>query len=133
MSISDSDESESMVRGPGQYYEIVKISKGDIELAMRLPDDACPRRYCWWWTSLSFEWHLTPTEGCTFLTSKQRPPRIKYSDVPCCRCDPGSSVDHFEPREPDLEEDGIDPARWLEYRAEKWRPLLSPPESEKQE
>jgi hypothetical protein len=56
----------------------------DLKRVSELPRDQCPRRYCWWWRSLAFEWDLSPEEGCTFLKSK-KPPGYKHPDVPCKR------------------------------------------------
>ena len=87
----------------------------DIALARALPEGACPRRYCWWWRSLSFEWTISPRVGCTFLGADKG---VDWPNggVPCRRAYPTSSLDHFEPREPHLIEDGVVPA-WY-YRME---------------
>lgn len=34
-------------------------------------------------------------------------------DAPCMRCDSGSNVDQFEPREPHMLEDGVDGTAWF--------------------
>jgi len=94
------------------------LTEIDLTHAAKIPASGCPRRYCWWWISALFEWNLSPNEGCTLLQAK-KPPGYKYGDVPCCRSEPSSSFDHFEPREPFIEADGIDASRWLQYRAEK--------------
>lgn len=83
----------------------------DILRAKALPPGACPRRYCWWWRSLGFEWGASAAEGCTFLTS-EKPPDWPNADKPCVRADPASGTDHFEPREPHLIEDGLLP-QWF--------------------
>jgi hypothetical protein len=101
----------------GRLFKVVKPTENDLRLAAEIPADACPRRYCWWWTSLGFEWELAPIEGCTFLKTR-RPSHWKFANVPCCRSDPSSHVDHFEPRGPHIEEDRIDASRWLKYRFE---------------
>jgi hypothetical protein len=111
-------EQRTLVR----VLEVIDVSRDDLERAAAIPPHGCPRRYCWWWTNLSFEWELTPAEGCTLLKSEKRP-SWKYSDMPCCRSDPASHVDHFEPREPHIEADGIDPSGWLSYRSEKNKDL----------
>src|SRR5437016_13569406 len=64
------------------------------------PSD-CPRRYCWWWRSLSLEWDVPVKDGCTFLSAAKRS-AFRNADIPCCRCDPSSLLDHLEPREPHL-------------------------------
>src|SRR5262249_20861180 len=100
----------------------VASTESDIRKANVIPAGGCPRRYCWWWTSLSFEWNLTPQEGCTFLECP-KPPGFRFSDIPCCRSEPSSRIDHFEPREPHIRRDGIDPSRWLQTREEKNRDI----------
>lgn len=105
-------------RSPLRVLSGVDPSKEDLERAAALSPGDCPRRYCWWWISLAFEWHLPPAEGCTFLKAKKHPD-WKYADIPCCRSDPSSPLDHFEPREPQIEADNMDASGWLSYRDEK--------------
>ena len=100
------------------YFLQNRISDMDLPRAAELPPDACPRRYCWWWRSSMFEWNLTVSEGCTFLKS-EKPPGTTYGNVPCCRSDPSSNIDHFEPNEPYFESDQMDASRWLQFRTEK--------------
>jgi len=99
----------------GRIHEIVEISEDDLNRASLIPPDGCPRRYCWWWRSLSFEWDLPPIEGCTWLQC-DKPEHWHFTDVPCSRADPSSNIDHFEPREPHIERDNIDASRWMEAR-----------------
>lgn len=82
----------------------------DVLRAKALPPLACPRRYCWYWRSLKFEWDISPAEGCTFLSS-EKPSKWPHNDKPCVRADPAGK-DHFEPREPHMIEDGLLP-RWF--------------------
>ena len=65
----------------------------DIARAATIPLNSCPRKYCWWWKSLKFEWDISLAQGCEcqFL---------------CGRKDLGA-LDQYEPREPHLEEDGF--------------------------
>ena len=84
-------------------------SAEDVARAKALPRDACPRRYCWWWHSLSFDWTTPVKDGCTFLTA-DKPPDYPNEDCPCRRAEPASLIDHYEPREPHLIEDGVVPA-----------------------
>jgi hypothetical protein len=95
----------------GRLFLAVSPSLDDLNRAAKIPADQCPRRYCWWWQSLSFDWDRTPSEGCTFLTSP-KPPGMTNPDVPCSRCDSSSTVDHYEPREPHLLDDGFLVPRW---------------------
>ena len=83
----------------------------DIERARLLTDSSCPRRYCWWWRTLSFDWDTDVTQGCTFGSS-EKPPDWPKSEQACCRLDVTSSADHFEPRDPHMIEDGIVPG-WV--------------------
>ncbi|MFG0253458.1 MAG: hypothetical protein ACF8NJ_11365 [Phycisphaerales bacterium JB038] len=90
-------------------------SDEDIERALQIPRDQCPRRYCWWWRWLSFAWDVPISEGCTFVEDRDRgkvSPEWPNIDRPCCRCVPGSPADHYEPREPHMLEDGVDIHRW---------------------
>ena len=90
----------------GRVFEVITPSPGDITRANELPLTACPRRYCWWWQSLSFDWEIPANEGCTYL-NVPKPSHWLDTDKPCCRCDTSSQVDHYEPREPHLEHDGF--------------------------
>lgn len=84
----------------------------DLARVRALPATACPRRYCWWWRSLAFEWDVSAAEGCTFLES-EKPPEWLNPDEPCVRACPTAHRDHFEPREPHLIEDGLLPVWFL--------------------
>jgi hypothetical protein len=87
----------------------------DVARASNLRPDECPRRYCWWWRSLSFEWDISLSEGCVYDARKHPrflDPSWTDRDAPCCRRDPTSSVDRFESRDPHLEEDGFNAKRW---------------------
>ena len=55
---------------------------------------------------MQFDWDVAAAEGCTFLGA-DKPPGWKNADVPCCRC-AATHVDHFEPREPHLLDDGFE-------------------------
>ena len=57
----------------------------------------CPRRYCWWWHSLQFDFHLAPSEGRELA---ERWPRKYVKGGPiCCRASHGAKhKDHYEPR-----------------------------------
>lgn len=77
----------------------------------------CPRRYCWWWHSLTFDWDVPVSEGCTFLAAKKHPD-WRNAHTPCCRADEESRVDHFEPRDSTLAEDAVSANRFLPRDAE---------------
>ena len=80
-------------------------SAEDLDRARGLAQNDCPRRYCWWWHSLAFNWEIPIAQGCGFLI-RSKPAGYRCPEVPCSRCDP-SGVDHYEPREPHLREDGF--------------------------
>jgi hypothetical protein len=100
-----------------RLFEIYSPTDEDLDRARSLPASACPRRYCWWWRSLSFDWELEPVQGCTF-PSAEKPRGQRFPDEPCRRAVPSSRVDHYEARDPHLLEDGVDESRW---RAEMLR------------
>jgi hypothetical protein len=85
----------------------------DIARARELPLTACPRRYCWWWKTLAFDWDTPAAAGCDYFATP-KPAHWEDTNVPCSRCDPKSTVDHYEPREPHLEADGFDRDRFRE-------------------
>src|SRR5690349_17161851 len=87
-----------------------KITDADRQIVESMDAVVCPRRYCWWWKSLSFEWNISEKDGCVFL-QLEKPPGWRYSNVPCCRSVPGSGADHYESRNAVLKEDGIED-RW---------------------
>ena len=74
----------------------------------------CPRRYCWYWSTLEFDWELTPKEGCS-LPLQTKPAGYLDPDQPCRRAVPGSPADHYEPNDRELEEDKIDPHDWIMF------------------
>src|SRR5437868_653546 len=88
-------------RSPLRVLPSVDPTPGDLERVAALSRGDCPRRYCWWWISLGFEWQLSAAEGCTFLTARKHPD-WRYADIPCCRSDPSAPIDHFEPRGPQI-------------------------------
>jgi hypothetical protein len=94
-------------------------SEADLERARALSADACPRRYCFHWDSNAFHWERTPKEGCLFLVGEK--PGWKYAGIPCCRSDPTSVVDHYEPNDLYAEADGMDLTKWEEKRMENDR------------
>ena len=82
----------------------------DPARAAALSDDACPRRYCWWWRSAKFEWDVPAAGGCEFPHHND-PPVTIVPGVPCRRAVPGAASDHYE-ASPYLITDDVDPARW---------------------
>jgi hypothetical protein len=94
-----------------RLFSVVTPSPDDVARAAALPLTACPRRYCWWWQSLGFDWDTPVAAGCTFLASN-KPPGWPDPQTPCCRAVPGSEADQHEPREPHLQDDGFDDRRF---------------------
>jgi hypothetical protein len=109
--MNENDAKPPLERTKGRLFLAVAPSLDDLIRAGNIPADQCPRRYCWWWQSLTFDWEMTPMEGCTFQASS-KPLSMKNAEVPCRRCDSSSTVDHYEPREPHLLEDGFAVPRW---------------------
>lgn len=109
--MSEKDDRPASAWTKGRLFLVTTPSPDDLVRAASIPADQCPRRYCWWWQSLGFDWEVAPSEGCTFLTAP-KPPDMANATVPCCRCDPPSTVDQYEPREPHLLEDGFAVPRW---------------------
>ena len=115
MDSPDHDGSLRPVPGTGRYFLSVVPSAEDFTRAASLGAEECPRRYCWRWISLSFEWGLTPAEGCTWPQAPKRE-HWHHKETPCRRCDASSQIDHFEPRGPHIEADGIDASAWMKAR-----------------
>jgi hypothetical protein len=113
--MTDRDNAKARLPHLGRIHEIPAISEEDLTRAQLIPDNGCPRRYCWWWQSLEFDWDLTPNEGCTWLQT-EKPQHWHFRDTPCSRAEPSSPIDHFEPREPHIAADNIDASRWMEAR-----------------
>ena len=108
---ANNGQSPPSQRSRGRLFLAVTPSSEDLTKAANIPADQCPRRYCWWWRTLSFDWEMIPLQGCMFFTC-DKPPGFNNANLPCRRCDPSSAVDHFEPREPHLLEDGFAVVRW---------------------
>lgn len=95
-----------------RIFQSIEPTPADIARAAELPVlTACPRRYCWWWHSLDFDWEIPASKGCSYLNAT-KPLHWKDTDKACCRCDADSESDHYEPREPHLEQDGFDRYRF---------------------
>jgi hypothetical protein len=100
--------------GP-RLYLAHQPSEPELEHAReRLTPESCPRRYCWYWQSLRFDWELEPGQGCEvaerhitklILERSQRHPLPQWQE--CCRAsDNPLHPDFYEPREPHLKDDG---------------------------
>ena len=100
-----------MGRSDGRYFRSVTSSPDDLDCARRLPLGV-PKRYCWWWKTLSFDWELSVAAGCDYL-ARPKPSHWKNIEVPCCRMEAASGADHYEPREPHLEADRFERYRFL--------------------
>jgi hypothetical protein len=92
--------------GGVRLFRIYESTADDLDRVRSLGPNDCPRRYCWWWHSLEFDWALPVQSGCTFVKA-WKPPNWSDPQTPCRRCDSDSDIDHFEPREPHLIEDGV--------------------------
>ena len=90
----------------GRILDSVTPSAEDVARAGELPLTACPRRYCWWWKSLTFDWETRVADECEWLAAT-KPLHWEFPNVPCCRAVPETEIDHYEPREPHLEADGF--------------------------
>ena len=95
----------------GRYFESSTPSPEELDRARKLPLSACPRRYCWWWKTLSFDWDIAVADGCEWL-ARPKPSHWADTNLPCCRSEEWSEADHYEPREPHLEADGFSPNRF---------------------
>jgi hypothetical protein len=101
------DNSVSDVRMHRPYT----ISKDDLDKVRSFDTSTCPRRYCWWWTSLKFEWNLSAAEGCTFMDA-EKPEGWNNADCECRRTGADSNVDQYEPRDAQILEDKVDSSLW---------------------
>lgn len=101
-------------KSSARIFRSVQSSANDIARAKALPVQSCPRRYCWWWHTLSFDWDVPVSEGCRF-TTVEKPPDWPKEKSSCKRADPSSSRDFFEPREPHLIEDGVVPIWFFHF------------------
>ncbi len=80
-------------------------SADDLFRARAMSVTSCPRRYCWWWHSQSFDWKMPVAEGCTYLESEYV--ACEGNFAPCSRCETSSAKDLYEEREHLLEHDGF--------------------------
>ena|SRR5437762_1149517 len=87
---------------------------GEVEEAReRLTREQCPRRYCWYWHSLSFDWHLMPSDGCGVASEHIGDALLARRGAEvgpwrqCCRATGNPEhPDYYEPRGPHLKADG---------------------------
>ncbi|MBI3407317.1 MAG: hypothetical protein HY040_03040 [Planctomycetes bacterium] len=93
----------------------VTPTPADVERArVVLTRESCPRRYCWYWHTLAFDWDLSPEQGCEVAERHMHRlllQRQSGEPVPawqeCCRASGNTQhTDYHEPREPHLEADG---------------------------
>jgi hypothetical protein len=98
----------------GRIYLAVTPSPAELEQAReRLSRESCPRRYCWYWHTLAFDWELSPAEGCEVANRHihrllmERQGEVVPAWQQCCRASGNPNHPHYyEPREPHLEADG---------------------------
>ena len=97
--------------GPIRLFVPYQPTAKELKKAATIPRDECPRRYCWYWHSLQFDWDTPVAQGCQWFTAS--PPASVGRDCACLRADPESTYDHYESREPHLKEDGFIQTRWV--------------------
>jgi hypothetical protein len=100
----------------GKHRALPPFGESPVEVEearKRLTREQCPRRYCWYWHSLSFDWVLTPEEGCGVAKEHIGDAMLKRQGAeihPWRQCSRASGnpqhADLYEPREPHLEADG---------------------------
>jgi hypothetical protein len=90
-------------------------SPTELKLAReRLTRESCPRRYCWYWHTLAFNWEINPDQGCEVaerhihrLILEQKEGKSLPPWQQCCRATGNPRhADYYEPREPYLKSDG---------------------------
>jgi hypothetical protein len=106
-----------MRMGKRRALPLFAAPPADVEEAReRLTREQCPRRYCWYWHSLSFDWEMKPEDGCGVANEFIGNAMLKRqgADVgpwrQCCRATGNpQQADYYEPREPHLKADGWRP------------------------
>jgi hypothetical protein len=83
------------------------------EARERLTRESCPRRYCWYWDTLGFDWELSAEQGCRVADEHPGDDLLVRAGATvqpwrrCCRATGNPQHrDFYEPREPHLEADG---------------------------
>jgi hypothetical protein len=117
MAFGGAESRANCMREPlgGRIHLSVVPSPAELEQAReRLSRESCPRRYCWYWRTLSYDWELSPAEGCEvaerhitrlLLGHEQREPVPAWQA--CCRASGNPQhPDFYERREPPLKADG---------------------------
>src|SRR5262249_19839301 len=100
--------------GPRLYLAVVPTPAQLEEARQRLTREKCPRRYCWYWHTLAFDWEVSPEQGCEVaerhihrLVLERRQGRPVAPWQHCCRASGNPHhPDYYEPREPHLAADG---------------------------
>lgn len=78
----------------------MSASEDDIKRARKLQRCECPRRYCWWWSTATFDWDVATKDGCDIT--------FDHPDLTkCSRAVPEATTDLFEAMEENLEADGM--------------------------
>ena len=95
-------------------------STDDIARASKLAPTACPRRYCWWWQSLAFEWETECSAGCQVAARWPWPwPEELPQPIRCRRATLNDADrDLYESRGPHLIEDGFEENHFSQDRVE---------------
>ena len=104
----NSSDKSSRIYG-GKVFKGHSPTKEELEKAKTLDRDACPRRYCWFWRSVKFEFETPVSEGCN--AANEFPFNVNpRHPVICWRAsrNPYDS-DYYESRPSYLIRDGINP------------------------
>lgn len=106
-----------------------KRNKSEIkEARSKLRRSDCPRRYCWYWHSSSYDFDMDIYDGCEVserFGSDYPNKRDLDLDPPktreCCRASGNNQhPDYYDPREPHLMEDGF-PTDYFSVVGKKYR------------
>lgn len=111
----NNSEDDEEFRVESDYFRLEGITDEDLLKVKEMGRSECPRRYCWWWHTISFDWELKPEHGCTWSESAKSE-NWPHKDEQCIRCDKSSKVDLFESRGPHIAADGVDPSKWFEHQ-----------------
>ena len=95
----------------------LSVAPSPVELEQareRLTRESCPRRYCWYWHSLGFDWELYSEQGCQVaerhihrVLLERKTGKTIAPWQQCCRATGNSQQpDYYDPREPHLAADG---------------------------
>ena len=89
------------------FYEY-DPTENELKKAKKFKKTDCPRRYCWFWHSLRFDFELPIDKGCNL--ANEFPFNVLCKEPIFCRRRTGniSDKDLYERREPYLMKDGFE-------------------------